>query len=147
MKEKLEKLKKFLRKKELSFTKERLEFLKGIVKQSGHFSVEALVYRFRKAGLKISRDTVYRNIPIFLEAGIIVQSFKRGRNSFYEVVNTGEHHDHIFCCECGTVKEFSDKIIEKKQKEISGKLGFQLKSHIHQLCGICSKCQKKKKTK
>ncbi|MFH0984911.1 MAG: Fur family transcriptional regulator [Candidatus Omnitrophota bacterium] len=132
----------FVRTKGLRLTEERLKLFEGAGRQPGHFNVDDLVRRLRRGGLKVSRDTVYRNIPILLEAGVIEQSFKTSRDTFYESARKKKHHDHLFCRSCNKVVEFSDPIIEKLQKKIADRFAFKVEFHCHQLMGLCKKCRK-----
>lgn len=132
----------FVRTKGLRLTEERLKLFEGVRRQRGHFNVDDLVRRLSQQGLKVSRDTVYRNIPILLEAGIIEQSFKTSRDTFYESAQYRKHHDHLFCRACGKVVEFNDPIIEKLQKKIAERFAFKVEFHCHQLMGLCKKCRK-----
>lgn len=132
----------FVRNKGCRLTEERLKLFEGVRRQRGHFNVDGLVGRLGKEGLAVSRDTVYRNIPILLEAGILEQSFKTGRDTFYESAAQKKHHDHLLCRTCGKVVEFKDPAVEKLQQKIAGRNGFKLEYHCHQLVGLCKKCRK-----
>ena len=134
--------KSFIQKKGFRLTEERLRLLEGVKRQSGHFNVDELVRRLRKQGLKVSRDTVYRNIPILLEAGVIEQSFKTNRDTFYESAQSKKHHDHLFCRACSKVVEFNDSVIEKLQQKVAKRFDFKVEFHCHQLMGLCKKCRK-----
>ncbi len=133
---------KFLRQKSYRVTAERLRLLERVRRQRGHFNVDELVRRLHDQGLKVSRDMVYRNIPILLESGVIEQSFKTSRDTFYESAYQKKHHDHILCRQCGKVAEFEDTDIEKLQETIAQRVGFKLEYHCHQLVGLCAKCRK-----
>ena len=141
MQKKIAEFENLLQRKNLKLTKERLALLSGILREKGHFSIETLVYRLRQKGKKVSRDTVYRNIPLLLEAGILRTSFQNKRDTFYEVANQTHHHDHIVCRRCGKVAEFSNPTIEELQEKIVKKMGFKMEFHLHQLIGLCAKCR------
>ena len=64
---------------------------------------------------------------------------------FQRAHDAGAHHDHIVCTRCGRVEEFVDKEIEKRQKQIAARLGFELEGHSLSLYGVCADCQKKEK--
>ncbi|HOE69324.1 MAG TPA: Fur family transcriptional regulator [Candidatus Omnitrophota bacterium] len=132
----------FLKQKNLRVTGERLKLLRGVSRQRGHFNVDGLVRRLQKEGLKVSRDTVYRNLPILLDAGVIEQSFKTSRDTFYEAAEPKKHHDHLYCRNCEGVVEFRDPVIEKLQEKIAKRAGFKVEFHCHQIMGLCKKCQK-----
>jgi Fur family ferric uptake transcriptional regulator len=132
----------FIHGKGCRLTGERLKLIEGIKRQRGHFNVDILVSRLRKQGLKVSRDTVYRNLPILLEAGVIAQSFRTSRDTYYECGYFKAHHDHLICRECEKVVEFKDPQIEKAQRRVAEKHRFKLEHHCHQLVGLCKKCRK-----
>ncbi|MBN1688818.1 MAG: transcriptional repressor [Candidatus Omnitrophica bacterium] len=137
-----ERFQKFIKKMGLRLTRERMDLLDGIKKQTGHFSVDELVQRLKERRYRVSRDTVYRNLSLLMEAGVLQTSYKSGRDTLYEVKSGRPHHDHLFCRHCGRVVEFVDKRIEKAQQAIARKKGFKIESHSHQLVGVCQKCQK-----
>ncbi len=132
----------FIRGKGCRLTGERLKLIEGIRRQRGHFNVDILVTCLRKQGLKVSRDTVYRNLPILLEAGVIAQSFRTSRDTYYECGCSKAHHDHLICRECEKVVEFKDPRIEKAQHRVAETHRFKLEYHCHQLVGLCKKCRK-----
>jgi Fur family transcriptional regulator, ferric uptake regulator len=132
----------FIRGKGCRLTGERLKLIEGIKRQRGHFNVDSLVSCLKKQGLKVSRDTVYRNLPILLEAGVIAQSFRTSRDTYYECASSKAHHDHLICRECGKVVEFKDPGIEEAQQRVAEKYRFKLEHHCHQLVGLCKKCRK-----
>ncbi len=134
----------FVRTKGLRLTGERLRLFAGVRRQRGHFNVDDLVGRLKKQGLRVSRDTVYRNIPILLEAGVIEQSFKTSRDTFYESAQQKKHHDHLFCRACSKVVEFNDPVIEELQQKVAKRFDFKVEFHCHQLMGLCKKCREYK---
>jgi Fur family ferric uptake transcriptional regulator len=129
------------RKKGKRMTRERLGLFEGIAKQKGHFSVDELIVRLKRRGCKVSRDTMYRNLPLLMEAGLLRQSFQSGRGTFYEAAGGRVHHDHLICSRCGKIIEFVNERIEKFQDAIARRKHFRLQSHTLQLVGVCAKCQ------
>ncbi len=140
--QKIKQFEELLGEKNLKLTKERRELLTGVLQEKDHFSIETLVHHLKQKGKKASRDTVYRNIPLLIEAGIVRTSFQNKRDTYYELADQVHHHDHILCRRCGRVEEFNSPTIEKIQDQITKKLGFKMEFHLHQLIGLCDKCQK-----
>lgn len=105
-----------------------------------HFSAENIFSHLRDRGEDIGLATVYRVLTQFEEAGIVCRHrFEDGR-AIYEI-NTGEHHDHIVCLQCGKVEEFVDELIEKRQREIAEKAGFDMTDHCLYIYGLCADCK------
>ena len=58
----------------------------------------------------------------------------------YEIANEDEHHDHLICVECGAITEFEEPAIERLQEEIAARYSFSVRSHKHELYGVCAAC-------
>jgi Fur family transcriptional regulator, ferric uptake regulator len=117
--------------------------------QSGdhrHLSAEDVYKLLLQENLDIGLATVYRVLTQFAQAGLLTrQNFETGKSVFE--LNEGEHHDHLVCVQCGKVVEFFDEEIERRQKEIAEKLGFDLQAHALSLYGLCKQpeCNKRRK--
>ena len=96
--------------------------------------------------LEVGLATVYRVLTQFEAAGLIVRHYFGNDRATYEM-DDGAHHDHIVCTRCGRVEEFVDKEIEKRQKQIAVRLGFELEGHSLALYGVCEDCRKKEKAR
>ncbi|MBW1876898.1 MAG: transcriptional repressor [Deltaproteobacteria bacterium] len=121
----------------MRFTRERAEILRGSCSAGGHFVVEALAKR-----VGVSVATVYRNLPLMVEAGIIRRTVDTpdGRGA-YEHVWGREHHDHLVCVRCGEVVEFHFTALEVLQEHVAQEHGFALMDHRMELLGLCPRCQ------
>ena len=65
--------------------------------------------------------------------------FDEGRAT-YEL-QEGRHHDHIVCVRCGKVEEFVDPEIEKAQREVAERFGYEMTDHSLVLYGVCEACR------
>lgn len=102
-----------------------------------HFTGSALLNRVRQKFPSIGPATVYRSLPLFVEAGIIRESLADESGlSVYEI--SGEdHHDHILCLDCGELIEFVDEEIEKRQNKVAASLKFSPVQHRHVIHARC----------
>lgn len=130
-----------LERKGLKFTHERQCIFEEVSKLNEHFDADSLYDRFKKKGMRISRDTVYRTIPLLLESNVIQKSVGEGKREFFERTSRKGHHDHILCVRCGKIIEFKCDEIERLQDDICNKYGFKLTFHDHRLFGYCKDCQ------
>lgn len=130
----------FIRERGQRVTSERLALLDEIFAQHGHIDAEHLLESLRSRGAKISRATVYRNLELLVECGLVhKQRLGRDRH-LYEHVHAGQRHDHLFCRECGRVVEFVSPGIEAMQNEICRAHGFEPNVHSLQITGLCREC-------
>jgi len=121
----------------------RKEIFSAIEELKGHFDPQALYERLRSRGSKISRATVYRTIPMFLESGILDEADKTEKHAHYER-NAGKgHHDHLVCLRCGRTIEFYSPTLEMLQDEICQREGFKGVRHNLVIMGYCKGCQTK----
>ena len=107
-----------------------------------HLTAEDIYKQLLAEDIEVGLATVYRVLTQFESAGLIVRHYFGNDRATYEV-GDGAHHDHIVCTRCGRVEEFMDKEIEKRQKQIASRMGFELESHSLSLYGVCSDCRKK----
>jgi Fur family ferric uptake transcriptional regulator len=134
--------KKFIRKKGLKYTSEREEILKEILKSKDHFDVDELYMKLRKKGSKVSKASVYRTIPLLVEAGYIQEVYKQDARSYYELTLDKLPHIHFICIKCKNVDEILDNYLaELIQKEAKNKNYAPLTYHL-EIFGICSDCKK-----
>jgi len=103
-----------------------------------HPNVDELYRRVSKIDSKISIATVYRTVKLFEEAGILTKHDFRGEKARYEEL-PDSHHDHLIDVQSGEIVEFVDEEIEKLQKIVAEKLGYQLVDHKLELYGIKKK--------
>ena len=103
-----------------------------------HPNVDELYKRVSEIDPKISIATVYRTVKLFEEAGILTKHDFRGEKSRYEEF-PDNHHDHLIDVQSGEIVEFVDEEIEKLQKTVAEKLGYQLLDHKLELYGIKKK--------
>jgi len=103
-----------------------------------HPNVDELYKRVSKVDSKISIATVYRTVKLFEEAGILTKHDFRGEKARYEEL-PDSHHDHLIDVQSGEIVEFVDEEIEKLQKIVAKKLGYQLVDHRLELYGIKKK--------
>ena len=103
-----------------------------------HPNVDELYKRVSKIDPKISIATVYRTVKLFEESGILTKHDFRGEKTRYEEL-PDSHHDHLIDVQSGEIVEFVNEEIEKLQKTVAEKLGYQLIDHRLELYGIKKK--------
>lgn len=137
----LEVFKGLIKRKGLKYTYEREHIFEEIQRIESHFNADSLAEHFKKKGSRISRATVYRNLPLLLEAGVIQKSAGSGKRDFYEKTSSKGHHDHMVCLGCKKIIEFHSDELEELQNKLTKEYRFQLVFHDHRLFGYCVKCQ------
>ena len=106
--------------------------------ESDHPDVDELYSRVSKVDPKISIATVYRTVKLFEEAGILTKHDFKGGKARYEAM-IESHHDHLIDIKSGEIIEFVDEEIEKLQKKVADKYGYELVDHKLELYGVKKK--------
>lgn len=118
----------------IRLTNQRKHIAKIISEATDHPDAEELYERAVKIDPNTSMATLYRTLKLLSDAGIVeTHDFGDGR-ARYETADT-DHHDHLIDVSTGEVIEFVDPEIEKLQKMIASKLGFDLIDHRLELFG------------
>ncbi|MDP2516268.1 ferric iron uptake transcriptional regulator [Photobacterium damselae subsp. piscicida] len=122
----------------LKITLPRLKILEVLQQpECQHISAEDLYKKLIDIGEEIGLATVYRVLNQFDDAGIVTRHHFEGGKSVFELA-TQHHHDHLVCLDCGKVIEFSDELIERRQKEIAAQYNVDLTNHSLYLYGHCA---------
>ena len=122
----------------------RANMLQAMCKSGGHFTPEELQEALASEGHAVALTTVYRNLPVFEQAGIIrrvsVLQGVGGGGVVWEHVWGKPHHDHLVCVECGKRVEFVYPALEVLQEAVAAEYGFELTNHHMELMGRCPGC-------
>ena len=132
-------------KKGLRSTDQRRLIIETFFKSPNHVSIEELLAKVRREDSKVGYATVYRTLKLLAECGVANERRFGDGLTRYELADEASHHDHLICVECGSIVEFEEDRIESLQEEIANRYGFALRSHKHELYGVCAKCQAKAK--
>ncbi len=136
----IERLAHYLTKHGLKMTRERRVILAQVLSVRGHFDVDDLLGRLRKAGHGVSRATLYRNLPRLVDSGLIHKVEMAHGQARYELMLGRHHHDHMICLGCGTILEFESAQVERIQVAVCRRKKFVMTGHTHQIRGYCESC-------
>ena len=124
--------------KGVKLTEQRKIIAKVMSESNDHPNVDELYNRVSKVDSKISIATVYRTVKLFEESGILATHEFKGDKARYEELNEG-HHDHLIDIKSGEIIEFVDEEIEKLQRKVAEKYGYELVDHKLELYGVKKK--------
>lgn len=106
-----------------------------------HPTPEEIVEFVNKKYPSISRSTVYRNLNILEQSGVILRvKIPNAADRFdFNVTN----HYHIVCEKCGRVDDIEMPYLNDLNSSISNKNGYSINSHSIVFFGECPDCNKK----
>ncbi|WP_333682134.1 ferric iron uptake transcriptional regulator [Dyella sp.] len=118
-----------LRKAGLKVTHPRMRILQ-IFEEDGarHLTAEDIYKKLLAHQEDIGLATVYRVLTQFEAAGILSKHNFEGGQAVYEL-DRGQHHDHMIDVDSGKVIEFVSEEIERLQREIAARHGYEIQDH------------------
>ncbi len=117
-----------LRKAGLKVTHPRMRVLEILEASHSHLSAEDIYKSLLEGDGDIGLATVYRVLTQFEAAGLVTKHNFESGQAVYEL-DRGKHHDHMIDVETGKVIEFVNEEIERLQREIAHKHGYELADH------------------
>jgi Fe2+ or Zn2+ uptake regulation protein len=129
-----------LKEKGYKLTIQRRQLVETMHKVGRRLTAREVHGMLQKRTPSIGLDTVYRNLRLLCEIGMVHQiSLHSG--AVYELA-VGQHHHHLVCIGCEKVicLPHCPEIIEYTEQAASE--GFAILGHSFELFGICPSCQK-----
>lgn len=130
-------------------TKPREAILDVLANTEKHLSAENIYLTIHQFYPNIGLTTVYRNLEMLVDIGMIVKfDFGEGRAKYElsDQYSAKGHHHHLVCKECYKVIDYSDfmkdevKFLKNTEKGLSEKYHFHITDHLIQFFGVCDEC-------
>ncbi len=127
---------------ELTATHQRQVLYEVMQTMPGHPSPEEVYARVKKRIPAISLATVYKNIHLFVERGVLRELSMHHGSLRVELNNF--HHHHMVCSHCKAITDIEEKDLGVFQALQGLPGGFLLERYSIDVIGICAACQKQK---
>lgn len=120
------------------FTDKREWLLHILTRENRYLSAKDVLDLMQLDYPQLSADTVYRNLTLLHELGI-VEAIDLGGERLYRMSCEGDdHHHHLVCTECGKAKKIEACPMETVFRE--PKDGFRITGHKFEVYGVCREC-------
>ncbi len=120
-------------------SKQRDTILKIVRGSCDHPTAEMVYEKARLEINNISLGTVYRNLNLLSEEGLIKRIKLLGESDRFD--KTLENHSHIICEKCGEVSDIMGDNIQEFIDQLESKTDSRITKYEISLRGICSDCQ------
>jgi Fur family ferric uptake transcriptional regulator len=116
-------------------------FVLDALREGGAFrSAQSLHQELRASGHPIGLATVYRNLQVLSEDGLVDQVRVEGAESIYRVCDQDGHHHHVICRSCGASAAVTGPDFELWADKVAAAAGFSDVRHALEISGICAAC-------
>jgi len=122
-------------------TKQREAILRLLRSARSHYTADQVYDEVRRELPNISKGTIYRNLKVLHEMGLVSELSLNGSLSRFEAKR--ESHYHFRCEGCGKVFDLDEPINHVLEKRIADKTGFKVTHHQTEFRGLCKDCQQK----
>lgn len=103
------------------------------------FSVDEMQGLLRKKGIPAHKVSLYRELVLFEEMGVIRPIHFQDHILRYELLV--DHHHHVMCTNCKVIEEIElDCDLEKEESRIAKKTKFASLTHSLEFFGLCKRC-------
>jgi Fur family transcriptional regulator, peroxide stress response regulator len=106
-----------------------------------HPTADILYEEVRKSIPSISKGTVYRNLKVLEEMGLINELQIEGKSHRYEYRRG--HHSHFHCERCGAVIDVEPSLDADLDNRFTALTGLTVSHHQLEFHGLCRDCQQK----
>jgi Fur family transcriptional regulator, zinc uptake regulator len=133
----LQKALNLLKEKGYKNTGKRETILNIFAKQERYLTAKEVLDLMQDDFPGLSFDTVYRNLALFEELGIVEGTEWNGERRYRFHCGGENHHHHIICTECGRTRTIQlcpmNAILGKPDN-------FDITGHKFEIYGVCSDC-------
>ena len=91
---------------------------------------------------RVGLASVYRVLESLSAVGLVRRIDVGDGIARYEPLReSGEHHHHLVCTECGKVEAFDDPDLERAIRRVEARSGYAVEQHDVVLQGACDICR------
>jgi Fur family transcriptional regulator, ferric uptake regulator len=121
-------------------TKQRQVILEELKKTASHPTADEVFLMVRQRLPRISLGTVYRNLELLSENGMIQKLDWSGRQKRYD--GTFENHYHIRCLNCGRVDDVLIQPLSVVEETFRAVTNYEIMGYQLEVLGLCANCKK-----
>jgi Fur family peroxide stress response transcriptional regulator len=122
-------------------TPQRHAILEFLLSSMSHPTADEIYKSLEGKFPNMSVATVYNNLRVFKEAGLVRELTYGDASSRFDA-NMTDHY-HVICRQCGKITDFDYPPLIDVEREAAKRTGFRVESHRMEIYGICKDCQQR----
>ncbi len=123
-----------------NYSRQREEIIKVVKDSYNHPTAEEIYMTVKAKDPAVSRSTVYRNLGLLVESGMLKQISMRVGPDRYDYMR--KPHNHAMCIKCGKVFDFEYSFeYERISKIVKEQTGLEISTDGIDIEGICDSCK------
>ncbi|GEL05844.1 peroxide-responsive transcriptional repressor PerR [Rummeliibacillus sp. G93] len=122
-------------------TPQRHAILEYLIETMSHPTADDIYKALEHKFPNMSVATVYNNLRVFRESGLVRELTYGDNASRFDFVTT--KHYHIICESCGKIVDFHYPGLDEVEHLAAHVTGFKVNSHRLEVYGTCPDCEEK----
>ncbi|WP_270179302.1 Fur family transcriptional regulator [Alkalihalobacillus sp. CinArs1] len=120
------------------YTEKREDLVVFFAKEKRYLSAREVLTYMQKTYPGMSVDTIYRNLTLFRDLGILEETEWNGEKRYRLSCATDAHHHHLICLDCGRTRQIEACPMDNIPVYDSD---FEVVGHKFEIYGKCGECQ------
>ena len=122
-------------------TSQRMIVFQALMALKGHVTADEVYQTVLPRLPSITRATVYRNLEVLRDEGLI-SGTDLGQGSMLFEAQNKDHHHHLVCLKCRHIQKVPDNLFDSLTKTLQKKYKFQPRLEHFAIFGLCAHCSK-----
>lgn len=120
-------------------TPQRHAILEFLYETKAHPTADEIYKALEGRFPNMSVATVYNNLRVFKEVGIVKELSYGDSSSRFDCVTT--NHYHVICKNCGKIVDFHYPGLDEVETLAEHVTGFEIENHRMEIYGTCTACK------
>jgi Fur family transcriptional regulator, peroxide stress response regulator len=122
-------------------TPQRYAILNYLMESINHPTADDIFRAISPSYPSLSVATVYNNLKVFVEAGLVRELTYGDDSSRFDADLTD--HYHAICTSCGGMVDFEHPPVKEVEVAAAASTGFSVHGHRMEIYGVCPTCKAK----
>ncbi|WP_377888468.1 Fur family transcriptional regulator [Alkalihalobacillus sp. R86527] len=120
------------------YTEKRENLVAFFAEESRYLPAKEVLTYMQKSYPGMSVDTIYRNLTLFRDLGILEETEWNGEKRYRLSCATNSHHHHLICLDCGRTRQIEACPMDNIPVYDAD---FEVVGHKFEIYGKCGACQ------